>query len=99
MLILGSDELSVLTNEVVSGVESITKALSKLGEYHLLLVSTLHRLPRLPSLNMWLKVQMSAIIVQRIDSTIHWKNQKVSMALIHWIVICLQDSIVQPSNN
>lgn len=40
MLILGSDELSVLTNEVVSGVESITKALSKLGEYHLLLGST-----------------------------------------------------------
>ena len=49
MLILGSDELSILTNEVVSGVESITKALSKLGEYHLPLVSTLHRLP---SLNM-----------------------------------------------
>ena len=72
MLILGSDELSVLTNEVVSGVESITKALSKLGEYHLLLGSTHHRLP---CLNMWLKVQMNAIIVQRIDSTIRWKNQ------------------------
>ena len=62
MLILGSDELSVLTNEVVSGVESITKALSKLGEYLLLPVSTLHRLPRLPSLNMWLKVQLVPLL-------------------------------------
>ena len=28
-----SDELSALTSEVVSGVESISKSLSKLGEY------------------------------------------------------------------
>ena len=74
MLILGSDELSVLTNEVVSGVESITKALSKLGEYHLPLVSTLHWLP---SLNNYVDKStiISAIIVQRVDGTIHWKNQ------------------------
>ena len=28
-----SDELSALTSEVVSGVESISKSLAKLGEY------------------------------------------------------------------
>lgn len=34
-MLICSDELSALTNEVVSGVESITKTLSKLGEYTL----------------------------------------------------------------
>ena len=92
MLILGSDELSVLTNEVVSGVESITKALSKLGEYLLLPVSTFHRLP---SLNMWLKVQLVPLLFK---GSIALSTGKIS-ALFHWIVICLQDSIVQPSNN
>ena len=38
-------------------------------------------------------------VVQKVDSTIHWIAQLVSLTLIHWIVIYPVDSAIQLLNN
>ena len=40
-----------------------------------------------------------APVVQKVDSTIHWIAQLVSLTLIHWIVIYPVDSAIQLLNN
>ena len=40
-----------------------------------------------------------ASVVQKVDSTIHWIAQLVSLTLIRWIVIYPVDSVIQLLNN
>ena len=40
-----------------------------------------------------------ALVAQKVDSTIHWIAQLVSLTLIHWIVIYPVDSAIQLLNN
>ena len=40
-----------------------------------------------------------ASVVQKVDSTIHWIAQLVSLTLIRWIVIYPVDSVIQLLKN
>ena len=49
--------------------------------------------------NRRVQIMHQASVVQKVDSTIHWITQLVSLTLVRWIVIYPVDSVIQLLNN